>query len=344
MILAAVIFLNMGYFFSYRPPSNPKARVISVLEEENDGGIVTQNLIIELLDSKEEKQVSYELLNPELTRLRVNDIVSVNEIEEGQYEIVGLDRGILVLVIALIALLLVLVSIGFDDLKELSAVLLIIPFIASGLFGYLIANINILIILLTLAVILTWISAYLISSKVNVAVVATVSNLLTLIIVLALNLAMFKILRIGDVYYNYIDIRINMQFDSFWQLFNVGVILVTFGTILNNTIILSRRAESLFSEYMSPSQLIKKLTYSSQNLVARRINIIFFLFLGLSVIPISISSQEGLWNSSRVLEYLVLFISSVFAVILSVFLTAVISAVYLNLTKKEQIRIFRYGR
>lgn len=311
------------------------AKIEAVISEENDGGIIYQNLNLKTEDG-ENIYIRHELLSSTIGKLDVGDEVIYENVDDN-YQIVTSSRGPWVVITLISAFLLLVFAVGLDDMKELLPVFVIAPFVFSGLLIELIEYAHPLVIFTLILAGVTILTTYAYSSKKGVVFTATFSNLLTLLFVLIVNAALLDIFNLSETYNNFVGIRNDMEFDQYWTLLNLSVLFIVFGGVINNSIILARRAQQLFDSKIRVREVIRKLVVGSQQSIARRMNNFFLVFSGLAIIPLAISLEQNypFWNDINLIRFFVFWISSVIAVIISVFSSALIAGIFLNLNKKE---------
>ncbi len=336
-VVTLLWLINIGYFVNqYKSDTRLKATISEVVSEENDGGILYQNLIIKNADN-ENLFVRHEILNSDITKFQQGDSVIYEKISEDNYKILSLERGLWMVAIMIFVIVLLTLVVGLDDVKEIIPVLVSLPFIFSGLFLKLLDVTHPLIVFGGFVLLISMFSSYALSNKRSMVFITTLSNMITLMLVLIIHLALVDLFKLADIYTNNLAVKRAMDFDTYWSLLIFSALLIAFGGVINNSIVWAKKAEQLLSVDIQTSKLVQRIIIASQQRIARRLNSLFLVFLGLAVIPMAsnIDSNVGFWNDPNLVLYFVLFVISALAVIISLVISAIIAGVYLNLTKEK---------
>jgi len=339
IFILLIITFGANFYYIYQQNADSKftkGKITNVVSEVNDGGIVYQEL--EVAAGEEKFTIKQEVEDSNTARYSKGDKVILEKSQDqASYSIKNFDRTFLMIASLVILAVLLIASIGLDDLKELVPILLVLPFVISGILPELMSNMNLILLGLVFFPLLTFLTTFVNARKLSITLSITIASLLSLLTVFLLSLSLFRLLKLTDIYKSYVDVRRAIEFEDFSGFFHFSILVIVLSTIINNSIAVSSRARKLVSRRLKPSTMIKKIVIQSQKDIARRANSLFFVFLGITLIPLLIAYQNSFdfWNSARVVEGFTYFIISLFGVILSVLFTSIVMTIYFKIFIKN---------
>lgn len=343
LLVIILIAINLGFAaLSTHQKSEQKAKVVSVEKEYNDGGIIYQELLVN--DGNKDINVKQEIPD-EHARYKVSDTVVIDQ-QKDTYKIKGRDYSNFYLISLALLIAVLVIAIGLDDFKEMLPVISILTFLGSGMLLNVLDNHGPLLTALLFLPIITIISNLAVSRNKRVIIANTLSVLVSLMVITAFSAALFEILNLSVYYQESAFLKTNISYDSFKSLYYLSAIFISFGTVINSSISATKRAIAIKRYKYTAAMMMKKIIIESQKDIARRINVIFYIFLGMSIISMtySYSKNENYMNNILVLANFVYFIISALGVILSVVSQAILTSlafkeeeklIKLNIGKKE---------
>ncbi len=335
-LFVVVVGINLLYVFTKSPVKDvvSRVKVESIVEKRHDGGINYET--VELSKNGQRYELKHEYTNRSSQKLERGDVVNIKKVNNN-YVLLDVDRTATLIIVSCIFLGLILLSLGTKHLVELLPALFILPFLLSGLFSYLSTKVSFILLFFAFILFVAFVSIYLVSENLKVTLLNVCAIAITLLIVVFINYALTKILKISDVYYNYVDVRNSFSYEEFWRLFNFSIIFLAFGGIINNSMSISKRFAKRIKENAPVENILQLIIREPQKNIVKRINNLFFIFLGFSMVPLVIASRESelIWNNLSVLENFVLFMSAVAASIISPIILASVTFIFLNFRKNQ---------
>lgn len=328
LIFALIIGANALFCYYNKVHSVKRAEVYEVQETYSDGGLIYQKMTV--LYKGEEHEIKQEVSPVQENQYTNGDKVILENYGE-EYRISGFDQTRLVMASLVIIALLLIISVGFDDLREILPVLLILPFVFSGLLFEALERTGFIVTGILFFIPAIFITAFSVSNKRLITVAASLSGTLTILSMMFLSYLIFDFFHLGMTFSRMDPAVKSLDFADYKVYYIFSMILVIFGLIVNSSIATARRAIKLTNLRIPWGQIVKQIVVKSQSDITRRLNSMFYLVLGFSFINLvySFNSRGDYWNDSIVAGTIVYFIISVLSVILSVFFSAGIVTFYL---------------
>ncbi|MFQ5493009.1 MAG: YibE/F family protein [Candidatus Dojkabacteria bacterium] len=340
--ILVVIFLLGGSLLgvlSSAPNRSNIAEVVNLIDLVEDGGFFYQNVEARLDGTEQFINLRVQVKDLNLEEIKIGDRVYVNEVDSSigtLYSFSGHNRETLLFWVVMIFLAFMLVILGRQGFKYVIPTLIIFTLTFSGSLVYLLSNFNIFVASFVLLGFVAFISMLIHLRNVKLAAIVGISQLLTLFIILMINLLLFKSTFLTELFYtniSFLESRIALV--EFWSIINAAVLFVAFGATLNTTLDVVQGILKKKQTYPSTNtiNLIREGTAHNQIAIARVINSLFFVFLGISLVHIMIAGGEGsipFWEDPFVVQSLLLFINASIAALLIGPITAVIASIALT--------------
>lgn len=329
VFVVVVIAINAYYFLYKRNPSEQAiGEVVEAMDIENDGGLIYQNLLVSL--KKEKYELKYEL-SPNQKELSIGEKVILSG-EGESLKILDVERGKEMVIILISFIILLLLATGLKNFEYILPMLIFGPFLLSGLLIEIISKIHIFLFIFPMIIIISSLVSFQISRKLRISLVVTASTLITMLLSFLIIYILTHLLNVEDLYYGNYQAKENLTPKEFWNLFYMSVILISFGAVINNSIHIANMVSQITEKNSSAGSMIYKIIESSQKIVASQINNLFFVMAGLSLIQLLLVTYTltNFWNDAIIIQSFIFFISSAFAVILSVPLSAIIATFFEN--------------
>ena len=334
-LLILVVSINFAFFYVNTIDEPVRADVIQVIDTRNDGGLIYQNL--EVRSQGEIYKITQEVPDNRDLQYKAGDSIILEQKGEN-FKIVGFDQTEYLLISLVILFLLLLISIGLDDFKEILPVLLFLPFFMSGLLFEILDKAGVYLTILLLLPAVTLITVTAVSRRMRIALATTLATLLTLLAILPLSLITYEIFNLAKGFENFNYLGPVFRMEEYQGLYHFSVLIIIFGTIINSSIATSTRAVAILKRQAQSKELIRKIIVDSQKDIARRINSLFFILLGFSIIAVSYAyeTREDFWNEQIFIQNFTYFIISGLSVILSVFFSAGLVTYFVRSDNQEK--------
>ncbi len=316
------------------------AQVVELLGYTEDGGYIYQNVQVQV--GQLTTDIRFQIRDKQLEALSAGDQIylDVRETASGTfYSFVAHKRSSNLLWYSLIFLCLLVVMLGVKGIKYIYPSLLIMIAISTGVLTYLLTNFNIYLISLTLLIAVSFIANLLQFKDIKLASVVSLANLVTLTLVLLLNLALFRINFLTDLYYTD-SYRSQLTIFEFWALLNSVIIYIAFGVSTNTALDVAKRVIAKKKKFprTALAKLIREGTEENQIASARVINGLFFLFLGLILINIVTglnSTKLFIWDDPEIIRNVILFMNASIAALLVGPITSIVTAIVVALRDRN---------
>jgi uncharacterized membrane protein len=351
-VLIGILVLLSGYIYFFKTANNnevEKAEVIKLNEIKNDGGFNYQYVEVEIKNPKFQTAIKIPITDPKLEKISVGSSIYVKKISTSlgeNFNFAGFRRVENVKWMFLIFFVLLLVMLGKVGLKYIIAAFLFSIIVASGTFSFFTAHFNIYLVSFGFISVIAFTSILLQFKNFKIAIIVTLAQIFTLVLILLMNLVLFRISILTEIFYSqvrYLEQSISIY--EYWALANVGVIFLAFGTTLNTTydvvssIILKKKKYPT----STVTSLLEEGTQNSQIIGGRVINNMFFVMLGISLLYITFfdsSKYFSFFDDPFVTQNIILFINASLAALLIAPITSLISVIYLASQKqKSQLEI-----
>jgi len=317
------------------------AEVVEIGSIDNDGGFFYQNLSAQITGQESKFPLRVRLQDPNFEKIRTGDPIYVREVnsqinnsETPSYIFSGFSKGNILLWIVILFLAFVVVMLGLAGLKYVLPTIMMLILIISGYLSQALTINNGYVFAFGILVVISFTSILVQVRNVRIALIVSISQIITLALILLINLVLFEKMLITGLYYVNAN-SMEIDFSNYWNLLNISVIFVSFGGIINTTLDVAKgivdHKRSLPG--ISTFKLIKEGTLHHQLAVARVINAFFFVFLGLVLTSIVFYDQNKylyFWDDPKVIYLLLLFINSATAAIIVGPITAIVTAIFLN--------------
>lgn len=283
------------------------ARILEVLELEDDQGLIYQNLLVSLEGYETRIQVQVPLNLPEVKSLEKGDSIYLQEIgtdETGlQYRYASTDKTLEFIVVLVGFGLFLLVVIGLKPLYHLLPAVCFLVFIIAGVFN---VSPEIRIVFLTIIGLMAIVSLVTILwffKDLLLTVLTTVVVVFTVIFVILLHILLVNYINSSEVlHFQEIFSRDYLVYD-FSQAKLLVMMIVTFGLIMNQVLNLTSALLEYLKTHNNPSRknLIKFCVQEIQKDAGKLLNLVFFIALGLNFLGLvseDFSLFNFVWNNS----------------------------------------------
>ncbi len=339
VIIIASIIVNLVYINFLRPqPSNiVKAIVQNSTEITEDGGLFFQKLTVKT-EEGETKEVRANLASDESRKINNQDKILLYKIQKDDgsylYQYKGPSRADPLLWIFVLFLIGLFITIGIEGIKYLFPFLVLLPFLISSVFVYMLANVNPYLLTFALIGFITLLTGYLRLKDRKLTVSITISVLLTLAFVFLINLILQKVTQVGELYFldsSTLNLPIGQR--DYIRLINLSVLFIAFGAVINSSMEVSTAIKKKRVKYNLRTffQLLRNGIDLAQKTTGREINNLFFVLFGGALVAlygISKNSEAGqVWDSIVMVEFILNFISASLAVILIAPVSSIVSTI-----------------
>jgi uncharacterized membrane protein len=319
-------------------------RINRLGELRNIGGFYYQNVEVNVDGSN--VLLDIQLKSIELETIKEGKNIYVKQVSPNLnvYTFAGFQRTSEILWLLIIFVGLLLIILGTEGMKYILPTVITLILITNQSIQNILIN-NIYLGSIFLLGIVGFASIYLWTKNIKVTSTITISQILTLVLILLFNTIIFKNLILTDMYYDNINLlNTELKLSDFWALLNAGVIFMSFGASLNTAFDV---ASSIFDQKKrSPNSTTKTLLKEGYNhnrlAIARIINMLFFIFIGISLMYILWPNADKyiyFWDEANVAYALVLFVNSAIAAMLIGPITAIVSAIIINSKKDDQTQL-----
>lgn len=355
LLMAVVFFIILVWgitvFFSRNNDSQLKlARITEIGSLQNDGGLFYQNTTATLEDNSLKVKAWFPLRiplkDPQLEKIRVGESVYVKEVQTSNaditvtsYVFTGFSRTNLLFWIMLIFLTFVVVMLGVQGLKYILPAILMAMIVVSGNISSLLTGDNSYLFAFVILIAIAFASISLQVKNMKIALIVSFSQAATLLLILLINIVLFEKLFLSELFYNNLNF-LDLNFYVYWRTLNTAIIFISFGAIINATLDVAKGMITHKENVPGVAivSLIKEGIRHHQYAVARIINVLFFVFLGLMFVQFVNFPKEKymyFWDDPDIVHLLLLFINSATAALLVGPITAIITAIFLEKAAKN---------
>lgn len=352
IVLIVVVIITVTSLISIisRPQNDSikGAEVVSLLELVQDGGFFYQNVEAKLDGEDKLVNLRIQIKDLKLEEVKVGDRIYVQESDSSLGEIfsfIGHNRSTILFWITIIFFSIMVVILGAEGFQYIIPTILIFILVFSGALAQLIGMINIYVATFLVLGLIAFVSILVQVRNVRLALVVSISQFFTLLIVLLINLILYKTAFLTEIYYtNLVFLESEVTLVEFWTIINAAVLYVAFGASITTTLDVAMSIMKKKRAYPTTStvNLIREGTSHNQLANARVINSLFFVFLGVTFVYILTASKNLIipfWDDPYVVQGLIIFVNAAIAALLVGPITAVITAVSLNAEEKKTLQL-----
>jgi len=331
-----------------RRPDVKTAQVARLLDLVQDGGFFYQNVEGRILENNEFISLKIQIKDLNLENVKVGDIVYVKPLESGPgfvYSYLGHSRGNILFWVLVIFFAFVLVILGKEGITYIASSILVFVLLFSGALYYILTASNIYVGVLGLLGVISFTTILLQLRNLKIAAIVTVSQLITLFIILLINVILFKASFLTELFYGNLSfLESSISLVDFWSIINAAVMIVAFGASINTTLDVAASIIRKKKTYPSTTtiNLVREGTSHNQIANARVINSLFFVFLGVTLANIMIATHEAklpFWEDAAVVQGLLIFINASVSALLVGPITAVITAITVNAKEDSRFQL-----
>ncbi|HLD03203.1 MAG TPA: YibE/F family protein [Candidatus Dojkabacteria bacterium] len=364
VLFIILVLIGIGTMSAKPAESNLHLAKITVIGNlENDGGFFYQNVTAEIVDPAFSGQNTFslriQLEDPDFEKILTGTYINVKRVpssvslpvtpdgesssETPTFIFTGYSRGNTLFWLVLLFLVFLLVMLGVEGFKYILPSLLMVIWIVSGNLTFSLHGNNIYLASFAILMLLAFFSIYLQAKNFKIAIIVVISQAVTLFLILLINLVLFEKLFLNELYYENLNVRV-LGFAEYWSLLNVVVVFISFGAVINATLDVVKGMTTYKQNIPGVTNLglIKEGTRHHQIAIARIINVLFFVFLGLMLINLLYFSREkylNYWDDPNVVFLILLFINSASAALLVGPVSAIITAVFINTANRNNGQI-----
>lgn len=348
LVLVLFLTLSVASIFSNQNDNGLKeASVVRLLDLETDGGFFYQNVEAVLKDEGKFINVRIQLKDISLEKINIGNKIYVTEVESNIGEIYNFSdykRSTTLLWILLIFFSLLVVILGKVGVKYIFATILVLILLASGLLTKILTDYNIYVASLLILVTVSFSSILVQVKNLKLASIVSISQAVTLVIILLLNIILFRLTFLIEIFYTDITfVSSNISLVEFWSIINAAVLFISFGASINTTLDVAKSVLDKKRKYPKSStvNLIREGTQHNQLATGRVINSLFFVFLGVTLVYLLLSGRSDFatfWDDPRVVQFIILFVNSSLAAIFVGPITALISAMVLTSSENKPMQ------
>ncbi|KXK25709.1 MAG: YibE/F-like protein [candidate division WS6 bacterium OLB20] len=343
-LIALILTLLVGavslFSISRQEPSSSlqSASITDRFELIEDGGQFYQNVEARLDSNGEFISLRIPVRDVELEQINQGDLIYVEDVQTsiGEfYRFAGHARSNILLWVSIVFFALMAVILGKEGFKYIVPTLLVFLLTFSGALGLLFELSNIFIMSLLALGIIAFASMLIQVRNIRIAFIVSISQVLTLFIILLINVMLFKSTFLTELFYTNVSlISGNTPLADFWNLINVAVLFISFGATINTALDVAQSIIRKKKTYPKTTtiNLVREGTAHNQIAVGRVVNSFFFVFLGITITSIMLSKGSALpfWEDPYVVQGMLWFMSASFAALLVGPVTAVITAISLT--------------
>ena len=355
-----LVLIGIGTMTANTTESNLHlAKITGISDLENDGGFYYQNVTAEIVDpafpDKNSFSLRIPLEDPDFEKIMVGTYINVKRLpssisipvtpneesvsEAPTFIFTGYSRGNILFWLVFLFMIFLLVMLGIEGFKYILPSLLMVIWLITGNLIFALSRNNIYLATFAILMVLAFFSIYLQAKNFKIAIIVAISQAITLFLILLINLVLFEKLFLNELYYENLNVSA-LGFAEYWSLLNVVVVFISFGAIINATLDVVKGMMNYKQNIpgVSSTGLIKEGTRHHQIAIARIINVLFFVFLGLMLINLLYFSREkylNYWDDPNVVFLILLFINSASAALLVGPVSAIITAIFINASNKN---------
>lgn len=337
-IISVYSFLNKRNSYTQIP-----AIVLNLYELESDGGFYYQNIEVQLSDTKKTAAVRARIKDIKFDQLEVGDHILLKQEStlEGEdvYFFDSFGTSPILFFVSILFIFLTAIVLGRNGMKYVLPTVLVFFLVFSGALNNLYNNTNIYIasfLILTIAAIAGILTH---TKNATVTIIVVISKVFTLLIVLLLNIILFKTISVTFLYYNdFPGLNGDVSFAEYWSVINAAVLFFSFGVSINTTLDTVNNIIKYKKEKPKTSilDLLKEGIHHNQLVTARAINSLFFVFMGILFTYIVFNDPleiNILFTNPQIVKGLILFMNASIAALLIGPISVLVSALLYNKKK-----------
>lgn len=323
---------------------NYQGRVTAVLDIENDGGLYYQNVEVFIPELDKTTYTKIQIKDIALEQVNSGDVIYLSQSDSyiGEiYNFTGYRRSFNLTWIFIIFLVLMVTMLGMSGAKYVLPSILMFIFIASGALTFYLNIGNVYLLSFLLIAVLAFSSIYLLVRDFRLSAIVAISQIVTMVIILMLNLMLFRITFLTELYYlDLAYIAEQATITEFWLIINSAVLFIAFGASINTTLDVARSVMEKKARFPKTTaiSLIREGVEENKLATARVINSLFFVLSGIVLVYMLLAERsQGIYfvDEPHVVQAAIYFMSAAVAAILVGPITAVVSAISLTATEKD---------
>lgn len=308
ILLSLFLVVFAGYVFITQSSSSDlvNAKIVEILELEDDQGIIYQNYLVSISDS-EQKQIQIPLNLPEVRDLDKGDRIYLersslngNEIE---YKFASTDKTFQFIALLVVFGTLILVILGISPLKNLFPAMVFLVLIAAGVFNLSLETRYVFLSMLGFMAIISLISVLWYFEDIILGMITSMVVVITLIFSLVLYALLLSFTGSADSVAISELLTDSSLVYEFAQAKLLVVMILSFGLLISLMLKIVKSAIDYVKKKKNIGKfnLIKYVVEQVQLNVGDMLNIIFFLALGLNftgLVSEDFSRYRFVWNNS----------------------------------------------
>ncbi|KXK10016.1 MAG: YibE/F family protein [Candidatus Dojkabacteria bacterium] len=340
IVFVLIVILVSALGATYREQSQDiySATVVRVLDLVQEGGIYYQNVEAKIDDSGKLISLRIQVRDLNLEEINSGDNIYVRDAQTSIsdiYSFAGHRRSNILFWVSIVFFAVMSVILGKEGFKYIVPTMLTFLLVFSGILEALFSISNLYVIALLILGLLAFISMLIQVRNVRIAITVAISQMITLFLILLINVMLFKTTFMTELFYTNVTlISSQVRLIEFWNLINVAVLFIAFGATINTTLDVAQSIVKKKRTYPKTStiNLIREGTVHNQLAVGRVVNSFFFVFLGVTLSSIVLSSGSGLpfWEDPYVVQGVLWFMGASLAALLVGPITALITAISLS--------------
>lgn len=321
------------------------AEVVRILDLQSDGGFFYQLVEAKIINPDKLINIKIPIKDLNIEQVNQGDRVYIRQIDSAAgllYSFDSYKRGGEITWILMAFVSLMFIMLGKQGLKYILPSVALSILIFSGAFNTVVNFLGIYAGALVIIAILVFLANLMHINELKFAITVSIAQLVTLVLILLLNLILFRITFMTEIFYSQAQFIVSeVSLFDFWAVINTAVLFVCFGATSNTVldVVLSVISIKKVRPSIGVVNLIREGVSQNQLASARIINSLGFFFSGAILIFIvfnsQISSGAFFWDNPNVMQAIILFINGALSSMLVGPVAAIFTALMLTNEKNE---------